>query len=491
MRALYSFQNKSLLAVTHDAGRTWTVAETIKKGGKIIVTAIRDGVANFRPRGRVQLSVGARQSYILRQEFPTKDRKLLNLQVSRKLKQIGLWSDADTLHTALISEQKPNGQNLVTAIAVPGSEFDPVLEKLSSAKGARPQSIFPCEAAIAGLLGEITSDPVLSLYFSTNYVKILLTIRKIPLFVQLIPVSEEGLGENLLEYNIEKALDQAHKVYNGSVEKIVAFGSIPDELPSVIGEFNLWKPKWQEIIQSDQPDAITKHPALFGTPFTDPGFDMRPSNWKLAYNLQKASAIAAGLAVAGTAFFSTCSLLLHSYNLTLQKRQSDYAAALNKREKALLAHMPSPRQIKGLYKWVELNQKYAEEPNLNVLMGLFAQCLPPEVKILDMKITREGRVSKTTQVPPENLDQPSPLPATETSGHAIIGPLEVIGTPWESEFTLVTRGNFSLADARLKNTIAKLQLYFRLKDVSRTYDETKQRGILSFKMTAKGKQQSS
>ena len=489
MKPLCIFEKQYLLAATQNGGRTWTLAEASIKGKKIIVTAIKERVGKFTPKGAVQLSVGARQSYILRQEFPTKDRKLLNLQVSRKLKQIGLWSDTDTLYISLISEPRPNEQNLVTAIAIPGSEFDPILEQLSLSKGARPRAIFPFEAAVAGLLGEITSDPVLSIYFSSNYVKLLLTIDKVPLFVQLIPVSEEGLGQNLLEYNIEKALDQAHKLYNGSVEKIIAFGSVPAELPSIIGKFRLWKPEWHKIIHTEKPEAIIKYPALFGMPFANYDFDMRPSNWKLAYTLQRASTIVTGIAASGVALFSICSLLLHGYNCTLEKRQNEYSALLAKREKALRDRMPTQNQIQKLQQWVELNKKYADEPNINILMGRFAQCLPPKVKILDMKITRYVSPSQTSPEISGNFEQLPMNTATGTISAALKNPLQIIGKPWESEFTIITNGSFSSADSRLKNTVARFQSYFQLKDVSRTYDESKQRGILHLKITAKDEQQ--
>ncbi len=486
----FGIEKKCVLAATNNGGRNWVTARAVRKKGRLNIIGLEKKAGDFHPRGLVAISVGARQSYILREEFPTRDQRLLNLQVSRKLKQIGLWSDAENLYNSIKNNVKPNGQNQVTAIALPGSEFEPVLDQLSCAKGARPMSIVPCEAAVAGLLGELTMEPVLSIYFSENYVKLLITLGKLPLSIQLVPVSEEGIGQDLLEYNVEKALDHGRKLCKDSVEKIVAFGSAPTDLPPVINGITLWKPDWRKIVETEDPQAVTRYPSLFGALFSDPDFDMRPSGWKLAYRLQSLSNVISGAAAAGIAIFATCSLMLHGYNTTLKKRQDGYRAALTAREKTLKERLPKAEQIKMVRQWVELKQKYEAEPKLYYLIGQLAKSLPAGVKVLNMKISRPGRKKMELNPTPGNAVQP-PLPqASDVQNSTPHGPLGIMGRAWESEIVFITQGDFSQADSRLKEAVTRLQAYFQLKDVKRTYDESKQRGILSLKMKARNNQTS-
>ncbi|HID98409.1 MAG TPA: hypothetical protein EYP57_09540, partial [Thermodesulfobacteriaceae bacterium] len=270
---------------------TWLLVQLKRNGsrpafGPLVAIKGKVPVGN----GEIGLCINSRHTYILRETFPRVKTEILRLQIDQRLRQIGLWPEGTNLHHCIKRFKSKENREPCTILSIPEEDVNPVLAKVIDTRELKLNRTVPMAAAVAGLLGALSSDPVLAAYFDENALYCIVVHEKIPVYLQIVPLDTDGrLEEPMLAQTFEMVFRNVRRLYGIEVAYTTVMGPGADTCPAAVGGRQLWFPEWNRIIDVPDTADVTSYPGIYGICFADPDFDFTPVEWKRAWRVQQAS----------------------------------------------------------------------------------------------------------------------------------------------------------------------------------------------------------
>ena len=425
---------------------------------------------------RVIYVIPSERILISREAFPPLPKEILSLQVDERIRPIGPWPEGIDIHHCLHLLSKGIRQNEYATISLPAADVE-AATSLAAAARFRLQAAVPRAAAVAGLVSKLTDDPVLCCFLAEGIFEITAVEKGAPFYSQIAPIDDPGiLDDKLVEQTIFSVRQIIDSRFRKSVKKTVFFNRYGHDVPDKIGETQIWKPDWSRVIQTEQPETISRYPELAGALFAHKSFNCLPPAWQNACRICCLNRLAATAALAGSLALCLSGIYLHGkenklisqYDRTLQEVQA-YKAAINE-------VLPDKEATDNLSRLLHIWQRAEQQPRMEKVLMDISGCLPESVAIAEFKTEREKAQN--------SMEKRGPEPAGEDGipGQPKGAAPEIYEAPLVMHLFLTSKGNFQEIRTRFEKSIAGLKANFPVTGIQWIYKEDKRTGVLNCRL---------
>ncbi|MDA8162974.1 MAG: hypothetical protein M0022_08765 [Desulfobacteraceae bacterium] len=484
------------LAEPWDKNDTWLRVPVLKAGDRPVFGGVEEtrGATPVK-KGNVRLAVFSRKMYLLNEEFPKTGREILRLQITERMRQSGLLRDgASGFSYCMRPTAERDGRTLYSIICMPQEEIDPFI-MMGLGQGVRTVSISPAPAAISGLMGVLTPEPVLAACFFQDILLIIVGQGGAPLYMQFVPFDTNGrLEEPMLAHTFEIVLQAVRRIHHVDVKTITAIGPNAGVCPEMVGGYRLWLPEWSAFFDMDDPSLAARYPALFGSYFVDRAFDFVPASWRLSWRIQDISRWMAMAAMAGAVVLFGVGAYIKNENMPLEAYVTARGRAITVQRGRLQKMLPDGQEKEAVERLAGLWSRYRSQPRLDSMLLAVSRSLPDGVSISSLEADRHvqnthpapaagGPMAQNNGGPSGQQPQAMGSEGTGASSRPI--PEELLDRPFDLSLELVTTGGYAQSRQRLEEAAAALCRRFIMRDVKLDYDEKSGQGRLSCRLSVK------
>ncbi|WP_457572956.1 hypothetical protein [Desulfolithobacter sp.] len=483
---------KKILTSFDPVGVRWSMAEIRRSGRKpVFSSAVPDWKPAENGGANLYCSLATPRTHLLLAEFPRLKKELLDLQINERIRQEGLYGeDIHFIQRIKKIDRQGNTQKL-SIVSMPSTDLAPLLDPRLANLGLRVRRIVPAPVAIAGLLGQLTAEPVLAAIFSAEGLQVLLVQDKRPIYAQMIPPDVSGLFEEpMLAQTFEVVRQNIRRLFSLEVERFICLGSRYEECPARIGGEDAWQPNWDLIFDAESLVDIYRHPELYGTWFADPVYDFLPRSWRISYALQQTSGwVTAGLFLAAAGLGA----LGYTGRAGLEEMRQQYQRLFQEvsaRQHELGSMLPSDEEKQLVEQVASLQARIMLQPRLENILATIAATIPGSVKIVSFTYRAEatGTVPPGTQAPGSGFVPPPgqlrPGQGTD-SGNSALRVHGLLGGTGRLHMVFTTRGDLLEARSSFEETISGLAKKYTLENVVWNYGQEAGSGLLECDLVLK------
>lgn len=455
--------------------------------GEVVETQEIKGVC----KGNLHLSFSSEEYYLFSDTFPKLKPDLLALQINKRFKDLGLTMD--TIQYSHRAQPTPGRQGHLSCLFLMQNELESHFAAVASCTGVSQARLLPSAAAIAGLLGAVTDEPVLVLHIGTRFSHVLIVRNSTPLYSQSLPQTGPGLvDETLIPNAVDFARLSAKKDHDINELLITTFGEAKDNIDLQQLGIEEWHPDFSPVLECSDPDAPRNYPQLFGAVYGDSSFDFLPPEFGWTWKLQSISKGVATLAALG---IIGCAAMWYYLQPVLADKQLQYNNLLNaiaKKKELLLNRMPAGAALDNFDRTVNIRSRSAGDFRLDDLVQDLARALPQKVRVTDLQVRREAEEQATDLQPPDLAEFYDDLDGPQMEER---GPLLSIAEQLQTKnitiaLTCTSDGNYAEVTTRFEKAARSLNKFFGVADLTWNYQETEMAGQLQCELhpLAKGGQ---
>ncbi len=437
--------------------------------------------AQFTQKTKLTLSIISRQIYVIREQFLNVKPDILSMQVDDRIKKLGVFSGSEGLVTQYkIIEKTPNSL-LLSIIVLPSAELDEHLLSMHQFQPPRITKLCTQPASLAGLIGSLTDEPVLSMIIGDQELYILVSQRKIPFYTQLVPLESNSRQNLSMAFqNIELTRLNIKRLFGIEIKKVIALGPRRNLYPEIVEDATLWNPDWDKVLGTARDKDLLEHPCLFGGYFADKAFDLVPWSHRMAWVIQDAMVMMSGGLLGGAICLGLLTINTHSKAQRLDRVLDQKLAMVKAEVKRVEGIMPFGKEAEIANKLFELKSQTEQQPRIDEILKALSVSIPKGVYLLNMDVSRE----------PATDPNPRPVQATALTekSRKEDDPEHILNQKIVVSVKLVTNRGFSQTKRLFEDTLSALESFFVLKNVKWIYSEKANRGTLNLLLVPRNSQ---
>ncbi|WP_456384429.1 hypothetical protein [Desulfolithobacter sp.] len=466
---------KKILASFDPDKLRWFMTTAKKSGGRLVFSGVKpDWNPTTGNKSDLYCCLNTPRTHLLEDEFPNLKKDLLTLQVNERIQQEGLYGD-DTHFIHKIKKLGKQGERLkLSTVSIPSSDLEQLFESARLHDKSTIRRIVPAPVAIAGLLDQFTTKPVLAALFSGENLQLLLVKAGRPLYSQMVPPDLSGsYEETMLAQTFEIVRQNIFRQFALEVDRFICLGSHYDKCPPRIGGEEPWKPDWEAAFEAESVEDLYRFPELYGTWFAQPAYDLLPRSWKASYTAQKWGNILCSGLFCASAALAILTFYMHDDLKALRDSYGKLYDDIFLKQQEITAMLPQEEEKQLVERIVSIQEAAVRLPRVENILANIADIIPTTVKIS----------SFTYQVdsgsPPASLPAPSAAP----EHRSIIDQLEARTKKLTEgqgilRIRFTTGGNLEKVRTELKKSISGLAEKYQLENISWYYAQDSNRAFL-------------